>query len=41
MFDEIDPDDWILQFERYLAIYQLTNEEKMEVVLSISGDALI
>lgn len=40
-FDGTDPDGWILQAERYFAIYGLINEEKVEaVVLSLSGDAL-
>ncbi|KAL4574682.1 hypothetical protein LXL04_021518 [Taraxacum kok-saghyz] len=40
-FDGSDPDGWILQAERYFAIYQLIDEEKVEVaVLSLSGEAL-
>ena len=40
-FDGRDPDGWILQAERYFAIYQLINEEKIEAaVLSLNGDAL-
>lgn len=40
-FDGTDPDGWILQAERYFAIYQLINEEKMEAaILSLQGDAL-
>lgn len=40
-FDGKDPDGWILQAERYFAIYQLLNEEKIEAaVLSLKGDAL-
>ncbi|KAL4558953.1 hypothetical protein LXL04_031079 [Taraxacum kok-saghyz] len=41
LFNGTDPDGWILQAERYFAIYQLLNEEKMEAaVLSLGGDAL-
>ncbi|KAL4588357.1 hypothetical protein LXL04_001241 [Taraxacum kok-saghyz] len=40
-FNGTDPDGWILQAERYFAIYQLIDEEKLEAaVLSLSGDAL-
>ncbi|KAL4558785.1 hypothetical protein LXL04_036987 [Taraxacum kok-saghyz] len=40
-FNGTDPDGWILQAERYFAIYQLINEEKLEAaILSLSGDAL-
>ncbi|KAL4589299.1 hypothetical protein LXL04_002205 [Taraxacum kok-saghyz] len=40
-FNGTDPDGWILQAERYFAIYQLIDEEKLEAaILSLSGDAL-
>ncbi|XP_042758298.1 uncharacterized protein LOC122198198 [Lactuca sativa] len=40
-FDGTDPDGWILQAERYFAIYQLLDEEKITAaVLALSGDAL-
>lgn len=36
-FDCTDPDRWILQVERYIAIYQLIDKEKMEAsILSIN-----
>lgn len=40
LFDGVNPDGWIIQAERYFAIYQLLNGEKIEAaVLSLSGDA--
>lgn len=40
-FDGKDPDGWILQAERYFAIYQLLDGEKVEAaVLSLNRDAL-
>ncbi|KAL4562596.1 hypothetical protein LXL04_026622 [Taraxacum kok-saghyz] len=40
-FSGSDPDGWILQSERYFAIYQLIEEEKVEAaILSLSGEAL-
>lgn len=40
-FDGVDPDGWILLAERYFAIYQLLDEERITAaVLSLSGDAL-
>ncbi|KAL4592966.1 hypothetical protein LXL04_005975 [Taraxacum kok-saghyz] len=41
VFDGQDPNGWILQAERYFAVYQLINEEKIEAaVLSLKGEAL-
>ncbi|KAL4572844.1 hypothetical protein LXL04_019632 [Taraxacum kok-saghyz] len=34
LFDGSDPDGWILQSERYFAIYQLLNEEKVDATWS-------
>ncbi|KAL4565224.1 hypothetical protein LXL04_029310 [Taraxacum kok-saghyz] len=40
-FSEPDPDGWILQDERYFAIYGLLDEEKIETtILSLGGEAL-
>ncbi|KAL4568635.1 hypothetical protein LXL04_024250 [Taraxacum kok-saghyz] len=40
-FDGTDPDGWILQAERYFAIYQLINEEQIEAaILSLNGEAV-
>ncbi|KAL4560945.1 hypothetical protein LXL04_033102 [Taraxacum kok-saghyz] len=40
-FSGSDPDGWILQSERYFAIYQLIEEEKVEAtILCLSGDTL-
>lgn len=40
-FDGTDPDGWVLQAERYFAIYQLLDEEKITAaVLCLNGDAL-
>lgn len=41
LFDGTNPNGWIVQAERYFAIYKLINEEQVEAdILSLSRDAL-
>lgn len=41
-FDGTNPDDWILQAERYFSFYHLNEEEKLEAaVVGYDGDALL
>lgn len=41
VFDEKDPDGWILRVERYFSFYRLSAEEMLEAVtVALDGDAL-
>ena len=41
VFDDSNPDNWIVRAERYFALNRLTNEEMVEVaVIVFESDAL-
>lgn len=41
LFDEKDPDGWIVRVERYFQFYKLNEEEQIEAaVVGLEGEAL-